>query len=188
MNKKQLGFIRNCFKIWLPLAITITALCGLIYLTVQQSYRMSANDPQIQLAEDVSVNLANGQNPQNYVPAIKTNLAKSLAVYILIYDSNGKLLASSVEINGKDPVVPSGIFSDTKAKDETRFTWQTPEGIRSALVVKYYKGIGTGFVAVGRSIKEVEKRENDLQNIVLLGLISTLVLSFASVYILQKFK
>lgn len=188
MDKKNLNLLRSCFKIWLPLAVTIILVCGLIYVTVQQSYRMSANDPQIQLAEDISENLANGQNPQNYTPATKTNLAKSLAAYVLIYNNDGKLVASSVQINGNDPVIPSGVFADTKAKGETRFTWQTKEGIRSALIVKYYKGISSGFVAVGRSIREVENRENDLQNIILIGLFATLMASFASIYFIQKLK
>jgi len=188
MNKKQKDFLVNCFKLWLPLAITITALCGLILVTVQQNYRMSANDPQIQLAQDLSGNLANGQNPQAYVPAKKTDLGKSLAAYLMVFDNNGKLLASTVAIDGKDPVVPQGVFKDTKAKGETRFTWQAENGVRSALIVKYYKGISSGFIAVGRSIKEVEKREDDLQNIVLLGYLTTIIASFASVYFLQKFK
>ena len=38
------------FKKWLPLAIATAGLCALVYLTVQQSLRMDANDPQIQMA------------------------------------------------------------------------------------------------------------------------------------------
>lgn len=46
--------IRNILKPWLPLAVTIIAVFGGICLTVQQSYRMGANDPQIQMAEDAA--------------------------------------------------------------------------------------------------------------------------------------
>jgi hypothetical protein len=40
-----------------------TALCALIYVTVHQSYRQTANDPQIQLAEDGAQQLAHGVAP-----------------------------------------------------------------------------------------------------------------------------
>ena len=39
--------IRNILKPWLPLTVTIITVFGGIYLTVQQSYRMGADDPQI---------------------------------------------------------------------------------------------------------------------------------------------
>ena len=35
---------------WLPIAASVTALCLLVYATVQQALRSGANDPQIQLA------------------------------------------------------------------------------------------------------------------------------------------
>jgi hypothetical protein len=44
----------NTFLRWLPLAVAITILAGLVYATVQQSLRQGANDPQIQLAEDTA--------------------------------------------------------------------------------------------------------------------------------------
>jgi hypothetical protein len=37
--------IFRIIKKWLPLAIATAGLCGLVYLTIQQSLRMGANDP-----------------------------------------------------------------------------------------------------------------------------------------------
>ena len=50
------------------MAVIITGLSGLIYATVQQNIRQSADDPQIQMAEDTAAQLANGQQAQNVVP------------------------------------------------------------------------------------------------------------------------
>jgi len=51
-ERETMKLIRNILKPWLPRAVTIIAVFGGIYLTVQQSYRMGANDPQIQMTED----------------------------------------------------------------------------------------------------------------------------------------
>jgi hypothetical protein len=37
----------------------VTILCGLIYVSVQQSHRSVANDPQLQIARDISEGLVN---------------------------------------------------------------------------------------------------------------------------------
>lgn len=184
-------FYKNFFgilKSWLPLAVVTIALCGLIYVSVQQNYRMSANDPQIQIAEDISEELSSGQNPQFFIPARKIDLSKSLSTFIIVYDANGKIIGGSAKLDGKDPEIPNGVFQVTKDKKETRFTWQPKEGVREALVVKYFEGKNKGFVAIGRSLREVEVREDNLTTMIFIGLLITLFSSFASLYIFQKKK
>jgi hypothetical protein len=182
MNKK-------IFKAWLPLGITITALCGLLYITVQQNYRLSANDPQIQIAEDIAMQLTQGQNPQYFMPQSKPELRKSLAAFLLIFNDKGRLLGSSITLDGKDPIVPQQIFANIKQKGEVRFTWQPKSGIRNAVVANYYKGQNTsGYVLVGKSLKEIEARIDSLGIMVFLGWLITLFASFTPALIAQKFK
>lgn len=188
MNKKNIKLFKTSFAAWIPLAVAITILCGLIYVAVQQSLRQSANDPQIQLVEDIASQLAAGQNPLYFVPPGKIDVSKSLATYILVFDGNGKLIDSSVTVNGKSPSFPQGVFPQTKAKGETRFTWQPVAGIRSAIVMDYYRGSHPGFVAVGRSIKEIEIRENSELQIIVLGWVVAMLASYASLFFVQKFK
>jgi len=77
-------------------------------------------------------------------------------------------------LDGKEPVIPTGVFASTQNSGETRFTWQPRTGVRSAVVVDYYKGASSGFVLVGRSIREVENREDNLELIVFLAWAVTL--------------
>ena len=44
--------IKSILVVWLAIAAATTVVCGLVYLSVQQVMRQSANDPQIQIAED----------------------------------------------------------------------------------------------------------------------------------------
>ncbi len=49
--------ISEILKHWLPLALVIVAMSGLVYLAVQQALRLSANSPQVQMAEDAAAAL-----------------------------------------------------------------------------------------------------------------------------------
>ncbi|MBN9387250.1 MAG: hypothetical protein J0I20_04290 [Chloroflexi bacterium] len=93
-------------------------------------------------------------------------MATSLAPYLIIYDNSGKPLAASVELGGAIPEVPAGVFSDLGAQDQKRFTWQPENGVRSAAVLTRYSGKTSGYVLAGRSLREVEKRENSLLGLV----------------------
>jgi hypothetical protein len=180
--------ILNALKIWIPIAIATTLLCGLVYLAVQQDMRIGANDPQIQIAEDVARQISMGENPLDFIPPIKVDVSQSLANYIVIFDNKGKIIGSSAQLNGKDPVIPQGVLAQTEKLGENRFTWQPKTGIRSAVVVDYYKGLNSGYVLVGRSLREVENRIDNLGLIMLLGWSIILGVSLAGSLFVQKIK
>src|ERR1035437_11201594 len=97
--------VLNMLRTWIPLAIVTTGLCALIFLVIQQDLRIGANDPQIQITEDVARQIETGQNPVDFIPPIKVEISKSLANYIMIFDEKGKLIDSSAVLDGKDPVI-----------------------------------------------------------------------------------
>ena len=159
------------------MAVVITGLSGLIYVAVQQDIRQSADDPQIQMAEDTAAQLTNGQQLQSVVPSEKVDIANSLAPYIIVFDASGKPIASSALLNGQTPTIPSGVFDYVRQHGEDRITWQPQPGVRSAIVVTQYKGPNPGFVLAGRSLREVEIREDNILHLVLLGWIAILVIT-----------
>src|SRR5665811_516764 len=71
--------IRNIVRSWLPLAVAITLLSGLIYGAVQQVLRQDANDPQIQMAQDTAAALTAGAAPESLASATPVDIALSLA-------------------------------------------------------------------------------------------------------------
>jgi hypothetical protein len=157
--------MRTSFNIimkWLPLAIATAGLCGLGYLTVQQSLRMGANDPQIQMAEDAASALDGGASLDTIVPATGVELAASLAPFIIVFDDSGNILASSATLYGSIPVYPSGVLDYTRIHGEDRVTWQPENGVRMATVVVRYD---KGFVLAGRSLREVEIRVDNIGKI-----------------------
>ena len=165
--------MQTIFKIlkkWLPLAIAAAGLCGLVYLTVQQSLRMGANDPQIQTAEDAASQLNVGAGMESVVPASKVEISNSLSPFLMVFDDSGNVLASSAIMHGSIPAYPAGVLNYTRQKGQDRVTWQPEAGVRMATVVVSYK---TGYVMAGRSLREVEMRENQteqLSGLALLGI------------------
>lgn len=183
MNK-----IKNVLKIWLPFVVTITAFCALTYATVQQSFRQNANDPQIQMANDAADAIADGKNAEMLVPVDKVSVAKSLAPFLIIYDLNGNVTASSVVLDGQTPELPDGVLDSTKKLGENRVTWQPKDSVRIAAVIVPYKD---GFVLAGRNMREVEAREDQLTFFVgftwILALFATLVvIAFGEYFLAEK--
>jgi len=157
--------IKYIFRYWLPIAVVITLLSGLVYLEVQQSLRWGANDPQIQMAEDAAAALAAGAAPESALPAARVEISTSLAPFIVIFNNNGEALVSSATLHGATPALPSGIFDYTRQHKEDRVTWQPEPGVRMAAVVVAYGGAQPGFVLAGRSLREVEIRASQAEQI-----------------------
>ena len=175
----------NFLKFWFLLAMVITAMSGLVYLTIQQSIRYSADDPQIQIAEDIGKMLDNGRLPADFNTAEKTDITKSLGTYLTIYDTSGKPVVGTGVIGSDLPTLPIGVFQYTKAVGEDRITWQPLPEVRSALVVVSYKD---GFVAVGRSMREIEIRESRILQFSIIVWLVNIFFTFIVALAFQKMK
>ena len=164
---------------WLPLGILAVGLAGVIYAAVQQNYRQTLNDPQIQLAEDGATALATGVEPAEIVPRAELiDAGKSLAPFIAVYDADGAPLEASAMIDNLPPKPPIGVFQTAKKYGEDRITWQPNPETRIALVVRAVPDNSGRFVAAGRNMREGEKRESRSFAMVMLGLIAVLGGSF----------
>lgn len=170
--------MNNLIKSWLPLALAITVLSGMVYVAVQQNYRMSANDPQVQLAEDFAVGIANNQKLP--LPENRIDIAKSLSLFAIILDENGKTMYSSAFLDGKAVLPPSGVLTYAQVHGEDRVTWQPKAGVREAIVVVPAHNNTTkkaGYVIIGRSLREVESRIDKLTKITAIGWLAALALT-----------
>jgi len=165
---------------FLFLAASFTIVCGLIYVAVQQNYRQSANDPQIADIQDVTTALNAGQQ-LNLAPD-GTNLNTSMSTFIVLFDKDGNTLGSNAVLNGSMPKLPQGVFKSYKNSEPFKtFTWQPEKGVREAVVLGRVSSTGQ-FVAIGRSLKQIEVREDNLAEMVATGWIFLMLLSLFSTY------
>src|SRR6185436_9409124 len=95
----------NAFIAWLPLAVAITGVCGLVYATVHQNYRQSLNDPQIEIAEYLAGRL-DGRINDDIAHTIRDGLADlgysdarvsvlMLRPFVAFFDDTGKLIVGT---------------------------------------------------------------------------------------------
>jgi hypothetical protein len=167
----------HAIRSWLVLGVAITLLSGVIFGAAHQNYRQSANDPQIQIAEDLAGSLA--ANTSGKQPSLSGNasidMATSLATFVAIYDEQGNPITSSGLLDGKMPTLPQGVFDYTRNHGQDRITWEPKDGVRHAIVVQHFGGSQPGFVMVGRSLREVEKRISMTGISILIGWAVTMI-------------
>lgn len=175
--------IKKSLISWIPVGVAITGLSGLSYLVTQQNIRLSANDPQIQVSQDITSAIERGVSPSSILPPTPSgDMSKDLGTFVIIYKDSGDPLGSSTELDNQTPKLPSGVLDFVKKNGEERFTWEPKKGVRSAVVVRKYNG---GFVLVGKSLREIEKREDLLLFQVVAAWSLIMLLSFASKAILD---
>lgn len=166
LMKEYFGMTHNRVP-QLAILLTITTfVAGTGHVISQQVLRMSANDPQIQLAEDATQRLNAGEDPAHVVPDRKVDMAASLAPFVTVYDDSGKPVASSANLDGVIRTPPLGVFDYVRTHGEERVTWQPRAGVRIASVVVR---AANGFVVAGRNMREIEIRENNVLKLALLG-------------------
>lgn len=147
------------------LTLALLVVIGFAYVAVQQSYRLGANDPQIQFASDIAAEMSAGSLPHDAIDTrtVQVDPSKSLDPFAIIVDSNGNATASTMSLEGASAVPPKGVLSASSLTHQNRVTWQPQSGTRIALVVQAYQhDNNSGYVIVGRSLKEVEVREDML--------------------------
>ena len=149
--------LRRALAIFLPVAVLATLCCGLVYVAVQQDLRMGANDPQLRMAEDTARGLDAGAEPSALVGSVKVDVAVSLAPFTVIFDTAGAVLATDGQLDGHDPVPPSGVLDAARQHPPNTVTWQPRAGVRIASVTVPWQG---GTVLSGRSLREVERQED----------------------------
>jgi hypothetical protein len=166
LMKEYLGMTLNRVPQLAILLLITTFVTGTAVVISQQVLRMSADDPQIQLAEDATQRLNSGEDAARVVPDRKVDMAASLSPFVTVYDDAGHPVASSASLDGVIRTPPNGVLDYVRTHGEERVTWQLRPGVRIASVVVR---TANGFVVAGRNIREVEARKDNLLKLAVLG-------------------
>ena len=176
---------KSILELWVPFAVTMTLVCGIIYIVAQQIYRQNANDPQVQMAENAVNAIHDGADPKSLISGHPVELSNSLSPYLIIYDGSQQPLVSDATLNGKMPVLPSGVLDFVKKNGENSITWQPRMGIRQALVIKKTQSAQLYYVVAGRSLRKVEERIRLLNDQIKLGWICSLTILFIVIWVMK---
>lgn len=152
--------MKAAFKAWLPLAVLATFMAGTVCMVAHQVLRQSANDPQIQLAEDWVDQIVGGTDPNRLNLGPFIDPARSLAPFGIVYNQDGNIIASSVSAPST-MTQPHGVFDtvDAASTKDARYTWQPATGERYAVVLKRASLQDKSYyVLAGRNLEQVEAR------------------------------
>lgn len=149
---------------WFCATAVVTLIFVMLYVAVQQTYRAGANDPQIEVAENLVNALSAGTDPEAVIPKAIVPIDKSLSVFASVFDDALNPIISNATLAGEPPVIPRGVFDAARAQREIRVTWQPRPDVRAAIVVRHFRNDKVaGFVLVGRNLREIEQRERVLR-------------------------
>lgn len=151
--------------IWFLLMLAGIFSVGCVYVCIQQSLRLSANEPAASAAKQVLVKLQSGRTPQNVLPE-KTDIRTSITPFVYIYDANQRLAATSAAYGSEDITYPKSILTEIGKSGENRVTWQPKLGLRFATVGIKYSG---GYVIGCYSLSESENTISRIGFLLLIG-------------------
>lgn len=157
-----------------------TVLALALYAIPQQLLRRAADDPQVEMADNLVGQLEEGIAPGNAVPAGKIEIAHSLSPFLIAFDDQGRPIASQAVLNGQTPTLPTGTLDYVREHGEYRFTWKPSGANRIAAVVQRVHGDHTGFVLAGRSLREEGIRQIAVGQMAMFAWIAMLALIFVA--------
>lgn len=172
VTSRSPAFARRAALVFLPLAVVATGLAGTVYAVAQQSLRLGANAPQVQLAEDAAHRLDAGTAPTQVTGPETVDVGSSLAPFVVVYDQTGTAVASSALLDGAMPTPPKGVLDAAEVGAPNRVTWQPRQGVRIATVTVRWSG---GTVMAGRSLRDEERLDSQVFLLVVAGWAATLV-------------
>ncbi len=177
--------IVKIFVSCLPLFCAIVCIYGILYFTMQQYIRLSANEIPMQYAMETKTKLESGLPLSVIIMGINpTDMKKSIAPFIIVCDSVGKVKNSSVTLQGHIPAPPIGVFDAARRYGENRLTWQPWSDVRNAIVILPYSiNSEQGYVIGGQSLRETEDRERFLLGQIAFGILLTLSATFITTII-----
>lgn len=159
-------------------AILITAIFGSIYVLAQQVKRQGANDAPLRLASQLASTSASGSVSANPSPSESVELAHSLAVFSVVYDSSGHPVSGTGYLDGVLATLPHGVIDAARASGEDRVTWQPQPGLRFATVAV---ASGPNVIVAGQSLAPSESRTDALGVLLLAAWGGTIALLAAGV-------
>jgi hypothetical protein len=176
-------FLRSVVS-FLPFAVCITLLSGLIYFSSQQVIRLSANEMPSLSVDTALARISIGQQLNTILPNIPIELSKPFGFFFSAYNEQKVLTIAQTTVRSAPVSVPSGVLDYAKSHGKDRVTWQPETGIRLAIVVVYEPRTNTYLVA-GRDLTDYEHRIETLGLQILLGWGITIIATFVAVIFKQ---
>jgi hypothetical protein len=177
MNKKRV-------VVHLVFGAFVTVISLFVYLGIFQVYRNNANDPQLEISLDASKEIpkliAQGVSVESIIQGRTLEISESVSMFFVVFDKEGKTLASSGKLKGNLPVARKSILEASKKTGQNILTWEPQKDLRFAAVIRPFEN-DSGYILVARSLKNIENSIKDLMKISFVAWLVLLILSYVLV-------
>jgi hypothetical protein len=146
---------------WAAGAALITIAAFLAWLSYGLSLRNGGDRQPLRLAAEAAGQLTSGSPPARVLPPA-VDMASSPAPFVIVYDAQHHILASSGHLGSRTPRLPAGVLTWVAAHGQDRITWQPEPGLREAAVIKPYRGPHPGFVLAAQSLQRISAQQRTL--------------------------
>lgn len=145
--------------------LVLVAIFSIVFISICYTGRLvlrqQANDPQVEVTEQVAGIIRQGAPLEAIVSgAEQIELTQSDALFVTIFDKDKNIAGSTAVVNGQSLSVPAQNFDLAKAQGDYRFDLEVAEGRKMAAVLKPIDD--SAYVLAGRSLAEFEKRADTL--------------------------
>lgn len=146
--------------------IVSSVALGTLYAVVHQVVRQSADDPQVQIAQDTAHRLM--IDSEYVLPAMydRVDMDVDLAPFVIVFDDEAEVMSTTGYMDRRTPVPPLTVFEHAREDGEYRFTWEPAPQVRIAAVLVRYEGARDGYVLSGRSLRETDERLSTMLTII----------------------
>jgi hypothetical protein len=171
-------------------ALILIIIFGTIYVAVQQNWRLSADQLPLRLAALATQQIAGGTDPKA-IAEDSTDLGATLEPFVIVYDKDKKVAASSGKLNGSVPSPPKGVFDHiTRTRSQERFTWEPAKGYRYATVVQgvFKDNQVQYYVLAAQTLRETEAQIKNLTVLVGAGWILSLILLTGGAFLTPRLR
>lgn len=146
-------------------AVLLSVGAVVAYGVGQQAARTTIDDSPRAALEQSRVLLTAGAPPGAAAAGPAVGLAPGNPTFVIVYDGEHRVLASSAALSGSVPDVPPGVLDVAAVRGEDRVTWQPAAGIREAVVAAPGRSaVSHGVVVAGTSLTATENRTGVLRD------------------------
>jgi hypothetical protein len=168
---------------WIAGVLMITLAAGVVWLSYGLSLRNGGDRQPWQLAARAATQLTSGSRPGRVLPPV-INMASNPAPFVIVYDPQYRVLASSGRLNGHTPALPAGVLAWAAAHGQDRITWQPQPGLREAAIIEPHGGPHPGFVLAAQSLRGISGQQRSLTRNIACIWLAALAISFLTVRLL----
>lgn len=170
--------------IFLSLVLLVTTIFVSICYASRAVFRQAANDPQIEVTEQVAKIIEQGVPLEAIISSAEVvELNDSKALFVVIYDGEKNLVASSATLDGQSLSIPAEQVALASGQDTHRFDWQPKDELKFALVSK--KVGDSAYIVAGRSLAETTLRMESLRPILFGGWIVSILFSLLITFLIR---